>query len=208
VFWIGGPFPPGRELLLRGGLLHEAVRSEPWRLVTSLFLHSGPSHVLWNGLALLVFAVPLLERLGLVRCAAIYLCSGIGGGLTAAWFADAGTLIIGSSGAVAGLFGAWVVIRLRLSRSSTLTGRERIRTLGIAMLVLPSLVQPVTSDGRSVSVSSHLGGMLTGMAIGVVLCALMRSLSPDRDGEDDDERPGTDLDPFTGSSRDRNWEVH
>jgi hypothetical protein len=34
------------------------------------------------------------------------------------------------------------------------------------MLVLPSLLTPISATGQAVSVSSHLGGLATGMAIG------------------------------------------
>ncbi len=99
----------------------------------------------------------------------IYFAAGIGGGITAMGFAHPGAVIVGSSGAVAGLFGAWVVLALRRARRATMTGRARIRTLGIAMLVLPSLLSPITSSGQSVSVSSHIGGLTTGMVIGVLI---------------------------------------
>jgi membrane associated rhomboid family serine protease len=142
---------------------------EPWRLVTSLFLHVDPAHVFWNGASMMVFAVPLLTDLRLGRTALIYFASGIGGGITALQFARAGTLIAGSSGAVAGLFGAWVVLTLSRTRLEPLSRRARIRTIGIAMLFLPSLLSPITSTGHSVSVSSHLGGLATGMAIGALI---------------------------------------
>ena len=46
------------------------------------------------------------------------------------------------------------------------------------MLVLPSLLSPMTATGQSVSVSSHVGGLATGMLIGVLLSSgmLLRKL--------------------------------
>jgi rhomboid protease GluP len=196
VLWAGGPVPPGRRLLLQGGLLRGATLEEPWRLFTSLFLHSDPAHALWNGVSMLVFAVPLLSGTGFARTALIYLASGLGGGLAALYFAAPGTLIVGSSGAVAGLFGAWAVLRLRRARSAPLGRRERIRALGIAMLVLPALLRPATPAGEPISVSSHLGGLLTGTLIGAVLSA---GLAPGDDGLDADE--GLDDEPATGPTR-------
>lgn len=193
AFWSGGPLPPGRDLLLRGGLLRGATLEQPWRLLTSLFLHSGPAHVLWNGLSTLVFAVPLLSALGFVRTGLVYVFSGLGGALAALQFAAPGTLVVGSSGAVAGLFGAWVVLTLRRARRAPLGCRARVRALGVAMLVLPSLVRPVTAAGEPISVSSHLGGLATGMLIGAVLSVGM--IPPgdefDEDGEDLDAESST-----------------
>jgi membrane associated rhomboid family serine protease len=169
VFWMIGLEDSGRSLLVWGALLKGRMVDEPWRLVTSLLLHIDPLHVFWNGASMMVFAVPLLGDLRWARTGLIYLASGIGGGVTALEFARAGTLIVGSSGAVAGLFGAWVVLTLGRTHLEPLTGRARIRATGIAMLFLPSLLSPITSTGHSVSVSSHLGGLATGMAIGALI---------------------------------------
>jgi len=188
AFWAGGSLPPGRELIERGALVGGSpLSAEPWRLFSSLFLHSGPSHVLWNGLSMLVFAVPLLSRLGYVRTGSIYLASGLGGGFAAVGFSDPGSLIIGSSGAVAGLFGAWIVLTLRQSRHEPLGRRSRFRTLGIALLVLPSLITPTTASGQPVSVSAHLGGLFTGMLIGAVLSLGMIRVADASEEEDEED---------------------
>jgi rhomboid protease GluP len=158
-----------QAIVEQGALRRGATLVEPWRLVTSLVLHSSVRHVLANGLSMLVFAVPLLGWVGLPRAAMVYLAAGIGGGITAVALADFGVSILGSSGAVAGLFGAWVVLALERASLADLPGRARLRTAGIALLVLPSLVNPLTAEGRPVSVSSHLGGALTGMLVGMAL---------------------------------------
>ncbi len=154
---------------MSGALLKGRMLDEPWRVFTALFLHSGPVHAFWNGASTLVFAVPLLTDRGYALTGLVYFASGLGGSLTALHFAPGGTLIIGSSGAVAGLFGAWMVLALRRDRWAPLGWRARIRTLGIAMLVVPSLLGPLSATGQSISVSSHLGGLATGMAIGALL---------------------------------------
>jgi membrane associated rhomboid family serine protease len=164
-----GSADAGRAVLEWGGLLKGKTLDEPWRLFTSLLLHVDLRHAFWNAVSLIVFAVPLLDDLRLLRTSLIYLASGVGGACAALAFARPGVLTVGSSGAVAGLFGAWVVLTWVRSRSEPLTRRARIRALGIAMLVLPSLLSPVTSTGQPVSVSSHLGGLATGMAIGALI---------------------------------------
>jgi rhomboid protease GluP len=173
VLWTVGPWLPGRELLRFGGLIPDRVATEPWRLLTSLLLHADAPHALWNGVSMLVFAVPLLVRLGRPRTVMIYLVAGVGGGISAAGFAEPGVVIIGSSGAVAGLFGAWVVLTYRAARRVTLSRRARVRTAGIALLFLPSLLNPTTATGQPVSLSSHLGGLATGMVIGALLSSRM-----------------------------------
>jgi membrane associated rhomboid family serine protease len=171
---VPGLRPFGGNLVRDGALLAGATAREPWRLVTAMFLHADPPHVLWNALSMAAFGVPLLTQLGSARTGLVYLASGVGGGLTALAFAEPGTAILGSSGAVAGLFGAWIALRLDRARDEDLSGRARVRTIGIALLVLPSFLTPQTASGRPISVSSHLGGLATGMLVGAALSRLLR----------------------------------
>jgi len=169
LLWIAALGSGGRRLFHAGALLRGAMIDEPWRLLTYSFLHTDLLHAFWNGASTLVFAVPLMIELRYARAGLIYFVSGIGGGVAALAFARPGISIVGSSGAVAGLFGAWVVLTLSRVRLAPLTGRAFIRAAGIAMLYLPSLLSPVTALGRPVSVSSHVGGLATGMAIGALI---------------------------------------
>jgi membrane associated rhomboid family serine protease len=173
LFWIGGAFPGGARFVPLGAIVPGLTWSEPWRLVTSLFLHSDLRHVFWNGVAMLVFAVPLLMLLGTRRTAALYFASGVGGGAAATLLSAPGTMTIGSSGAVAGLFGGWVALMVHRARRERFGWRGHVRAMGIALLFLPSLLSPTSASGHPISVSSHMGGMLTGMVIGALLSRTM-----------------------------------
>ncbi|MCP3981810.1 MAG: rhomboid family intramembrane serine protease [bacterium] len=162
--WVGG-----NRLLEWGALIKGGTMLQPWRLVTSLLLHADVPHALWNGISMTVFGLPLLLTLRRDNTALVYFAAGVGGAVSALAFADAGTRIVGSSGAVAGLFGAWVIVTFDRARDSELVGRARIRTIGIALLFLPSLLSPISSTGSRISVSSHLGGLVTGMVIGMLI---------------------------------------
>src|SRR5512145_2978421 len=139
VLWVAADLPPGWGLVKWGALQSGATLVQPWRLLTFLLVHSNVRHVLANGVSMLVFAVPLLSWVGLRRTAIVYLAAGVGGGITATALTDPGIYILGSSGAVSGLFGAWVVLALHRARGSELPRVARIRAAGIALLVLPSL---------------------------------------------------------------------
>ncbi len=156
-------------LVQRFGLAGGAAFGEPWRLWTYALIHSGISHVFWNGAAMVVFGVPLLVGIGYRRTLLVYLAAAGGGGVASALLTDAGRWVIGSSGAVAGLFGAWILLAMRDARRLPLPRRATLRVLGIALVVLPSLLSPVTASGQPISVSGHVGGMLTGMAVGLAL---------------------------------------
>lgn len=190
-----GPQPDTARFVRLGGLVAGRLAwEEPWRFLTSLLLHSGPSHLFWNGMSMIVFAVPLILDFGYVTTAVIYLAAGVLGGLAGVMAVPDGVVLIGSSGAVAGLFGAWLSITLLRARAAPLPRRSRIRVLGVALLVLPSLVTPTTSSGEPVSVGAHLGGLAAGLAAGVILWHLgyvtVPVRRPEWPTEDDEEDEG------------------
>jgi len=161
VALLVGPHPTLAHLLRLGALQGDRLLSQPWRLLTSLLLHADFLHAAWNGLALVAFGVPVIERWGVGRASAIYLGAGIGGGLFAVLQEGETTVLLGASGAISGLFGAWLVDRVgRLRRRRT--RRDVVRVVGIGLLYLPALLNPVTPDGGRISVAAHLGGLVAG----------------------------------------------
>lgn len=173
LFVVVGRHPTTSHLVEVGALARAEIATQPWRLLTSLFLHADVEHVAWNALSMIAFAVPLIVALGYGRSLAIYVVSGIAGGL-AALAATPAAVTVGSSGAVAGLFGAWLARTLMRARRKPPTTKALLRTLGIGLLVLPSLLSPTTSDGKSVSIAAHLGGLAAGLALGAALSEAAR----------------------------------
>jgi membrane associated rhomboid family serine protease len=161
VALLVGPHPTLAHLLRLGALTGQRLISEPWRLLTSLLLHADFLHAAWNGLALVAFGVPVIERWGMGRAAAIYLGAGIGGGLFAVLQEGGTTVLLGASGSISGLFGAWLVDQVgRLRRRRT--RRDIVRVVGIGLLYLPALLNPTTPEGGRISVAAHVGGLVAG----------------------------------------------
>lgn len=80
-------------------------------LVTSLFLHAGLLHIAGNMLYLFIFGPAVEERLGHLRFLWFYLLSGIAAGLAMiAMGPDSRVAVIGASGAIAGVLGAYFVL--------------------------------------------------------------------------------------------------
>jgi rhomboid protease GluP len=169
VALLVGRDPEASRLVSAGGLVSGAPPRELWRLLTSLFIHADPQHALWNGLSMLVFAVPLIERAGWVRTVAVYLAGGLLGGVAALATSEPGTVTIGSSGAVAGLFGYWVASTIRRARRAPLPRRGVLLAVGIGFLVLPSLLTPTTVGGDRINVAAHLGGLAAGLLCGAAM---------------------------------------
>lgn len=142
-------------------------RDEPWRMLTTAFLHApgsfGIVHLAFNMMALW-FTGPFLEKvLGRIRFLALYLVSAFGGSVAVLlltpleqWHYGA----VGASGAVFGLFGAVAVVMLRTKSTNT----SIFSVIGIN-LVITFLV-------RGISWQAHLGGLLIGAAIAAIFAYL------------------------------------
>ena len=141
--------------------------AEPWRLLTSAFLHSpsSPLHILFNMYALWMTGPYLEALLGRVRFAILYLLSALGGSViylllsspsnVNQWFS--GT--VGASGAVFGLFGAFFIVQRRLNRDT-------------GPLIAIIAINFVFGFLPGIAWQAHLGGLLTGvLAAGVLVYA-------------------------------------
>lgn len=80
-------------------------------ILTSMFLHGGWVHVLGNLLYLRVFGDNVEDRFGSVQFAAFYVLAGVAGAL-GQYAADpmSSVPMIGASGAIAGVLGAYIVL--------------------------------------------------------------------------------------------------
>ena len=85
---------------------------EPWRLVTSTFLHIGWIHLLWNTYASVGWCVAVERVLGSRRFLFVYLVSGIGGACASVLFHEA--VSAGASGAMFGIVAMTLILRRRM----------------------------------------------------------------------------------------------
>ena len=138
---------------------------ESYRLFTSMFLHFGLSHLLNNMLVLFLLGDNLERAVGKWKYLVIYLFSGIGGNLLSLWWElRTGDYAVsaGASGAIFGVVGAlFYVVAVNKGRLEDMTTRR----LGI--LIVMTLYLGFTSTG--VDNFAHIGGLLTGFAVGAAL---------------------------------------
>ena len=90
----------------------------PWQvaitLVTSLFLHGGVVHLLGNMIYLWVFGGVIEETMGHLRYLGFFVLCGVVGSLThTLLFPHSAVPSIGASGSIAGVLGAFLVLRPR-----------------------------------------------------------------------------------------------
>ncbi|WP_235827149.1 rhomboid family intramembrane serine protease [Actinomyces culturomici] len=131
---------------------------QPWRFLTTAFLHGGLLHLAFNMLALYWVGRSLEPVLGHWRFASLYALSAIAGSAAVlAWGivqpSTLGTATVGASGAVFGLFGAIFV----LQREAGLDTRSVIALLAVNLLY--GFISP------GVSWQAHVGGLLMGLLV-------------------------------------------
>lgn len=126
------------------------ANGELYRLLTSAFLHSGITHILFNMFALYVVGPPLEIWLGRVRFVALYLLSALGGSVLIYLFSPLDVPTLGASGAVFGLFAATFVVGKKVN----------VDIRWVVIMIAINLV--ITFTVPSISWQGHLGGLLTG----------------------------------------------
>jgi rhomboid protease GluP len=161
------PLAPSGEELVRWGSNFSplTLHGQPWRLLTSCFLHGGVAHLLLNGLGLLFLGSLLEPLLGRWRLLGGFLVCGIGGSLASLWWNSAGVNSVGASGAIFGLYG--LLLALLLTRAVPF-GRSQRRTLlwFVFYFMLNGLVG---GPGANIDHAAHLGGLFTGLLAGAIL---------------------------------------
>ncbi|HWB71714.1 MAG TPA: rhomboid family intramembrane serine protease, partial [Egibacteraceae bacterium] len=149
----------GQELFAWGSQRNPLVTAGQWyRLFTSAFLHAGLAHVLFNMWALYLFGPGLERDVGSAPFAALYLSSALAGG-AAFYLWGAPVPAVGASGAIFGLFGAWLAAAFRARH--TVAGRAGFQQL--LMLLGINLALPLVVPG--IAWQAHLGGLVAGAAI-------------------------------------------
>lgn len=89
-------------------LLNSESFAEPWRFVTSLFLHGNAAHLLYNLFALAFFGSILEKYIGSNKLLFLFFFSGVLSNLISINFYSSS---LGASGAIFGIIGALIIIR-------------------------------------------------------------------------------------------------
>jgi membrane associated rhomboid family serine protease len=155
----------------------------PWwaTLFTSMFIHGGWLHLIFNMLYLWIFGNNVEDALGRARFLGFYLACGLVATATQV-LTDPGSTapIIGASGAVAGVLGAYLVLFPRARVLSVFVfpviSVPAWILLG-AWFALQAVEGVLSFRHPDVGVAffAHVGGFLTGIALGFVLVRRPRS---------------------------------
>lgn len=137
-----------------------------WQLFSAIFVHANIIHLIGNMFFLLVFGLKVEELLSKANYFAIYFASGLLGSLLSLL---QGPLVtsVGASGAIFGLFGAWVAY----------LGGSYGRSITVALVYGVYLL--LLSAGVGVNILAHSGGLLAGISIGYLLSKKREKLFED-----------------------------
>lgn len=140
---------------------------EYWRLLTALFLHGGFLHLGFNLFALYVLGPPLERSIGTIRFLACYLISGLASSAGVVALNEAGLVqvsqLIGASGCIMGVVGAWAGFLLRHRHAPF--AKQRLANIGliVAIQIAFDLSTP------QVSMAAHMCGLVAGFFLGLLL---------------------------------------
>ena len=143
------------------------AQGEYWRLFTALFLHGGFAHLLFNVFALYVLGPPLERAIGSVRFVLCYLISGLASSAGVVLLTVVGvvqvTQLVGASGCIMGIVGAWAGFLLRHRHAP----HAKQRLGNIFMIIVIQTAFDLSTP--QVSMAAHLCGLIAGFFLGLIL---------------------------------------
>jgi len=138
---------------------------EYWRLFTSMFMHFGAVHLLYNMVCLVTLGDLLEKVIGPVRYLAIYLVGGLAGNvLSVCVQMRTGSFAVsaGASGAVFAVIGALLVVVIRRHGRLGQIRLERM-VLMIVLMIAQGFVEQGTDN------MAHIGGAVGGALLAFLL---------------------------------------
>ncbi len=157
-------------VLEEGALVPALVaQGEAWRLLTSIFLHSGLIHLAFNMVALYFLGSFAETAFGRWRFLSLYVLSGLSGGIAYLYFGTFDQPAVGASGAIFGLLGS--ILGYALRRGTFSWQNPLIRQL----LILLALNIYLGVSIANISNTAHMGGLAGGFVFGRLMAPTVYS---------------------------------
>ena len=169
------------DYMIRCGAMYLPLvrEGEYYRLFTSMFLHFGLNHLVYNMICLLGLGDLLASMIGAVRYLFVYLTAGLAGNLLSAALERGGGYKVsaGASGAIFGVIGAllaihlvlWLQNRRKEERSAPIRRDFMVRLLLMSALMLGQGFLEQGTDN-----AAHVGGFAAGFVLGLLAARYVR----------------------------------
>ncbi|OJX80773.1 rhomboid family intramembrane serine protease [Leifsonia sp. 71-9] len=146
------------------GVYSDPRAFEPWRMLTSVFAHASIIHILLNMYTLWIFGSILEPMLGRLRFLGLFLISGFAGSVGVLLLGNPLQPVVGASGAIFGMFGAFFIIQRRLGGNATQILVLVALNIGIGFL-----------PGLNIAWQAHVGGLIGGVLVGLIYVETRRA---------------------------------
>lgn len=142
---------------------------------TSMFMHGGIAHLLGNLWFLWIFGDNVEDEIGRLKFVFFYLLSGVAGAAAhVALNAKSGIPMVGASGAISGVLGAYLVLH-PTARVRMFFGLFLVRVPAWVYLLLwaglqvLAVTQASKLAGLGIAYWAHLGGFAAGMVLAILV---------------------------------------
>lgn len=144
------------------GFVPALFLERPWTLLTSIFMHAGIMHILFNMITLYFFGTFLTNLVGDVKFLIVFLLGGIAGNLLFMAFpSNEFLVVVGASGAIFAVGGTLAVMRPRLP--------VFVFPIPVPIPLWVAILGgfALTFGGMSIAWEAHLGGLVFGILAGL-----------------------------------------
>jgi len=152
-----------QELIGLFGLTPVLLPQQPWTIITSMFVHGGWGHILFNMIALYFLGSFLIRAAGERSFLAVFFLGGLAGNALFILLANPFSTGIGASGGIFALAGALAVIVPRVP--VFIFPIPIPMPLWIAVIILIAL----SFLFSGIAWQAHLGGLVLGLVAGLIL---------------------------------------
>lgn len=160
---------------------------EPYRLITSMFLHGDLIHLFLNMFALMIFGLDVEKIVGRVRFLLLYFASGLVADYAHAYFIlefipHKQFLLapsIGASGAIFGVMASFAVL-FPLRRVMLFIGFPIIAPAIVAIFIIAAsqFIYALLTPFSPIAYAAHLGGFAAGLIITLIYKPSLRKFYP------------------------------
>ncbi|HET7869132.1 MAG TPA: rhomboid family intramembrane serine protease [Actinomycetota bacterium] len=156
--------PPEPKLISLGAMQPFLIADgQYWRLFSAIFFHGGLLHIAFNAYALWIFGTAMEQALGRNRFLLVFFVTGFLASATSYAFGPLGSVGVGASGAIFGVFGAFIAYNYR--RRDLAQAAANLRW-ALMLILLNALL---TLGIRLIDWRAHLGGLVAGVLAGYTL---------------------------------------